>query len=108
MQTCCWICCEPLLHDGGSLEVLGHLFLSGCVRKAGTDRETHRFENVTAWWLTAFVGLFVFLSGNKGMIDTAGATSLTIATAGATSLTVSSYITALASTVVAFVLVKVG
>jgi hypothetical protein len=41
-------------------------------------------------------GLYVFLSGNKGMAS------------GATSLTVSSYITALVSTVVAFVLVTVA
>jgi hypothetical protein len=40
--------------------------------------------------------MFVFLSGNKGMAS------------GATSLTASSYITALASTVVAFVLVTVA
>ena len=41
-------------------------------------------------------GLYVFLSGNKGMAS------------GATSLTVSSYITDLVSTVVAFVLVTVA
>ena len=56
------------------------------------------------WWLRscwclcacACDGLYVFLSGNKGMAS------------GASSLTVSSYITALASTVVAFVLVMVA
>ena len=47
-----WLFREPL-HCGGKFWV--HRFLSGCVRKAGeTDRETHRFEIVTAWWMTAF------------------------------------------------------
>ena len=50
--------------------------------------------------MRAYDGLYVFSSGNEGMSSETAS--------GATSLTVSSYIIALVSTVVAFVLVTVA
>jgi len=69
------------LHCGEKLRVG---CLSGCVRKAGI--------------FTVFYPTVLFFSGAQGMIEASGATSLTV----------SSYITTLASTVVALVLVTVG